>query len=75
MNDGALTPGAAIVFAWVAWAISWLAASVAWRRKTVKHADYGRVFPSRIMVFIGALVLFVSLVSATSSDPSALATT
>lgn len=59
MNGGALTPGAAIAFAWVAWALSWLAAA-AWTRKTVARAGYAQEFPGRLIVLIGGIVLFAS---------------
>lgn len=59
MNAGAVTPGAAIAFAWVGWALSWIAAAV-WTRKTVARAGYAREFPSRLIVLIGGIMLFAS---------------
>jgi protein-S-isoprenylcysteine O-methyltransferase Ste14 len=60
MNGGALTPGAAIAFAWAGWALSWIAAA-AWTARTVARPAYLRQLPSRMIMLIGALVLFVSL--------------
>lgn len=59
MNDGALTPAAAIAFAWVAWALSWVTAA-AWTRQTVARAGYAREFPGRFLVLIGGVLLFSS---------------
>lgn len=60
MNFGALTPGAAIAVAWIAWALSWVAAA-GWTRKALKRAGYGREFPGRFTALIGGILLFASL--------------
>ncbi len=55
--NAAPSAGYAIAVAWIVWVVSWLAAA-AWSGATLSRAGYGREFPSRLVVLIGALLLF-----------------
>jgi protein-S-isoprenylcysteine O-methyltransferase Ste14 len=51
------TAGYAIAVAWLAWVLSWLAAA-AWSTPTVSRAGYARQASARLVVLLGALLLF-----------------
>jgi len=68
MNLALPAPSFAIGVAWLAWAASWIAAA-AWTRRTVARAGYWRAFPSRLVLLIGGLLLFVSLATEASLFP------
>lgn len=55
-----IAPGFAIAAAWIAWALSWLAAA-AWTRRTNARPGYAREFPNRLVTLIGGVLLFASL--------------
>ena len=53
-----LRPGLAIVFLWMAWALSWLAA-MWWSNRTEKRADLRAEIGYRVVLILGAIVLAV----------------
>lgn len=53
-----LTPGAAIVAAWLLWLLSWIMAA-GWSARTASHHDLGAESPSRVLT-LAAIVMFVS---------------
>lgn len=53
-----LTPGAAIVAAWLLWLLSWVMAA-GWSARTASHHDLGAESPSRVLT-LAAIVMFVS---------------
>ena len=47
----------AILYAWIAWFVSWMAAA-AWSEKTVKRPTVGREIVYRVLTMIGAVLMF-----------------
>jgi protein-S-isoprenylcysteine O-methyltransferase Ste14 len=53
-----MRPGVVIIFIWIAWIISWVAAA-GWSNRTVSHPAIGPEIRYRLLMGIGALILFV----------------
>jgi protein-S-isoprenylcysteine O-methyltransferase Ste14 len=52
-----MTPGAAIVAAWLIWLVTWILAA-GWSARTASHHDLGAESPSRVLT-LAAIVMFI----------------
>lgn len=53
-----MSPGGAIVAAWVVWLVSWILAA-GWSARVASHADLGVESPSRVLT-LGAVVMIIA---------------
>lgn len=53
-----MRPGAAIVFLWLAWAVSWAAAAL-WADRAEKRAGFEAEAPYRIVLMLGTALFFI----------------
>ncbi|MFO1017725.1 MAG: isoprenylcysteine carboxylmethyltransferase family protein [Hyphomonadaceae bacterium] len=54
-----MTPGAAIVAAWIVWLITWVLAA-GWSARTAAHHDLGAESPSRVLTLAAIIMLIAS---------------